>query len=167
MLLLSIAAAIFDLRSRRIPNWLVVSGLVSGFALNGMLAGLTGLGSSLLGFGLALLIYVPLFMLRAMGGGDVKLMAALGSLCGPHNWLILFVFASLVGGISAIVVILGRRAARSSLTNTMHIFREVAHGRMPFRSNPALDIAHDSSISIPHGVTIAAGVMLFLYSLRP
>src|SRR3954467_10040203 len=130
MLLLSVAAAIFDIRSRTIPNWLVVAGLVSGFVLNAMLAGLAGLGDSLLGFGLALLIYVPLFVLRAMGGGDVKLMAALGSLSGPHNWLVLFVFASLAGGIFAIMVVLWRRAARNTLVNTMHIVRELAQRRM-------------------------------------
>ena len=166
MLVLSIVAAIFDIRSRRIPNWLVLAGLVSGLVLNGVLAGLAGLGSSLLGFGLALLIYVPLFVLRAMGGGDVKLMAALASLCGPYNWLVLFVFASLAGGIFAILVVFGRHAARSTFVNTVHILRELARGRMPFRSNPALDIAHESSNSIPHGVAIAAGVILFLYSLR-
>lgn len=167
MLLLSVAAAISDIRSRTIPNWLVLAGLVSGFVLNAMLAGLAGLKSSLLGFGVALLIYVPLFVLRAVGGGDVKLMAALGSLSGPHNWLVLFVFASLAGGISAMVVVLGRRAVRTTFVNTMHIVRELAHCRMPFRSNPVLDIAHESSVSIPHGVAIAVGVILFLYSLRP
>lgn len=167
MLLLCIVAAIFDIRLRKIPNWLVLAGLASGLVLNAMLAGLSGLGSSLLGLGLALLVYVPLFVLRAMGGGDVKLMAALGSLCGPHNWLVMFVFASIAGGIFAILVVLWRRAARNTWVNTVHIVRELAQRRMPFRSNPALDIAHESSISIPHGVAIAVGVILFLYSLRP
>ena len=66
---------------------LVVAGFVVGIALNTWLAGWPGTQQSLMGFGLAALVYVPLFILRAMGGGDVKLMAAAGAIIGPRDWL--------------------------------------------------------------------------------
>jgi len=73
---LVIAAAVFDLRTRRIPNWLCTAGPLWGVACQIVRFQCSGAR----GTGLALLIYVPLFALRAVGGGDVKLMAAVGSI---------------------------------------------------------------------------------------
>ena len=75
---LTFAAAVSDLQSRTIPNWLVLSGIVLGFGINGYLFGWGGLLRSAMGFALAAVVYLPMFALRAMGGGDVKLMAAVG-----------------------------------------------------------------------------------------
>src|SRR5712692_9909112 len=100
------AAGIYDLRFRRIPNWLVLTGLVLGIGLNGFLFEWAGLRNAAMGFGLALLIYFPLYMLRAMGAGDAKLMAAVGSIVGPGNWIILFVVTAILGGVAALVVLL-------------------------------------------------------------
>ena len=70
-------AAVYDIRFRRIPNWLVLTGLVLGLGLNTFLFRWPGARASLLGIGLAFLIYFPLYLLRGMGAGDVKLMAAI------------------------------------------------------------------------------------------
>ncbi len=83
LVLIVMTAGIYDLRFRRIPNWLVLVGLVLGFGLNTFLFGLSGLERSAMGMGLALLIYFPLYLLRAMGAGDAKLMAAVGAIVGP------------------------------------------------------------------------------------
>src|ERR1700689_4273619 len=88
LVLIVVTAGIYDLRYRRIPNWLVLAGLVMGFGLNTFLFELTGLTRAALGMGLALLIYFPLYLLRAMGAGDAKLMAAVGSVVGPGNWIL-------------------------------------------------------------------------------
>ncbi len=61
-------AAILDLRSRRIPNWLTLPGVLVGISLNTALSGTPGLISALKGMGLALLIYLPLFALRTPHG---------------------------------------------------------------------------------------------------
>src|SRR5580692_11271562 len=95
---LVIAAAIFDLRTRRIPNWLCAVGLIGGFAFQTT-------REAALGAGLALLIYVPLFALRAVGGGDVKLMAAVGSIAGPKSWIAIFLTTAILGGAIALVMI--------------------------------------------------------------
>jgi Type IV leader peptidase family. len=57
--ILTLIAALTDLRSRQIPNWLVVAGLLAGFILNAYLQGWPGLLQAARGFGLALLIYCP------------------------------------------------------------------------------------------------------------
>ena len=78
-------ATFTDLRSRRIPNWLVLPFLVAGFAVSGWLYGWHGILQSLEGAGLALAIYGLLFFLGGMGAGDVKLCIAIGAWIGPSQ----------------------------------------------------------------------------------
>jgi prepilin peptidase CpaA len=162
MAILTLAAALCDLRSRRIPNWLTVSGLAAGLALQGALAGWPGVRAAALGCGLALLIYMPLFAVRAIGGGDVKLMAAVSALAGPQSWLVIFILASLTGGVLALLLILSRGVAGQALMNALHIVTEAGRMRPPYRSRPELDIEHPKALSVPHGVAIAVGTVVFL-----
>jgi prepilin peptidase CpaA len=162
---ITVVAAFTDMRSRRIPNWLVMTGFIAGFGLNIALSGWDGLKAAALGFALALLIYVPLFILRAMGGGDVKLMAAVGSLAGPHAWFAIFLLASLAGGLYAIFLLTARRAVGGALWNIFHILKELVRMRLPFRTKPELDIGHSNALSVPHGVSIAAGTLIFLFGM--
>jgi prepilin peptidase CpaA len=159
-------AAITDSRSRRIPNVLVLAGFIVGLALNAWLAGWSGVQQSLMGFGLAALIYVPLFLLRAMGGGDVKLMAAAGAIVGPRDWFTLFILASIAGGAIAIAMLLSRRAFGPAFGNVGHIVKELAHFRAPYKSNAALDVASPKALTMPHGVAIAAGAAALVYMQR-
>ncbi len=76
-------AAVYDIRYRRIPNWLVLTGIIAGFAFNSYSDGLSGLGRAAAGLGLGFILYFPLYILRARGAGDVKLLAAVGSIVGP------------------------------------------------------------------------------------
>src|ERR1017187_945375 len=81
LLVVLLAAAVFDVRYRRIPNWLTVGGVVLALAMNAVRAPpLAGVGFALAGLGVAFGIYLLLYALRAMGAGDVKLMAAVGAL---------------------------------------------------------------------------------------
>src|SRR5258707_9796171 len=75
--LLAATAAVFDLRFRQIPNWLVLAGAVAGLAANLYLLHWAGLWRSLGGFALALAIYLSFYALRAIGGGGLKFIAAL------------------------------------------------------------------------------------------
>lgn len=98
-----LAVATFtDLRSRRIPNWLVLPFFACGIAVSGWLHGWHGLGQSLEGAGLGLLVYGFLFWLGGMGAGDVKLCAAIGAWIGPQQLLIALVMTGLAGGAMAL-----------------------------------------------------------------
>src|SRR5690348_13114929 len=109
LVLLVLTAAFWDLRWRKIPNWLVLSGLIVGFALNGFLFEWQGVKLAALGLGIAFAVYFPLYLIRAMGAGDVKLMMAIGSLVGWAAWLFIFIFTGVIGGVIAIAVLLLRR----------------------------------------------------------
>src|SRR6516164_7444305 len=91
-LALTISAALLDWRSRRIPNLLTVPGLLLGVLARGLLSGWHGVLTSLEGAGLALVILLPLVLLRGLGAGDWKLMGAVGAVMGWRAMLaILFV----------------------------------------------------------------------------
>jgi prepilin peptidase CpaA len=167
LVLTVVTAAVYDLRFRRIPNWLVLVGLVLGVGLNTTLyavAGmhLAGLTRALLGMGLALLIYVPLYALRAMGAGDAKLMAAVGSMVGPGNWIALFVVTALIGGVVAMVVLLFAGRIRKTFWNLGWMINEVLHFRAPYHSSEELDVRSAKAMRMPHGAVIALGVIVFL-----
>lgn len=96
------AATYTDLRSRRIPNWLVLPFLGMGVLVSCWSHGWHGLGQSLSGAGLGLLLFGIFFMAGGMGAGDVKLCAAIGAWIGPSQLLIALVLTALVGGVMAL-----------------------------------------------------------------
>jgi prepilin peptidase CpaA len=97
-----VIATFTDVRSRRIPNWLVFPFFGLGVLAAGWLHGWQGVGQSLEGAGLGLLLYGILFWMGGMGAGDVKLCAAIGAWIGPSQLLISLVFTGLVGGAMAL-----------------------------------------------------------------
>jgi len=97
-----VVATFTDVRSRRIPNWLVLPFLGLGIGVSTWMHGWHGLGQSLGGAGLGLLIYGFLFWMGGMGAGDVKLCAAIGAWIGPGQFLIALVFTGLAGGAMAL-----------------------------------------------------------------
>jgi prepilin peptidase CpaA len=163
VLALVLVAGVCDFRSRRIPNWLTVTAALLGFAANAVTTQLAGLGIAALGLGLAMSVYLPLYLLRAMGAGDVKLMAAVGAIVGPSNWLCIFIAAALVGGVIAVCLAVTKKRLYQTVFNVQIILTELLHCRAPFRTVPALDVRHEGSLRIPHGVSIALGAFVFLF----
>ena len=99
-----LAVATFtDLRSRRIPNWLVLPFLVAGIAVSGWLHGWHGIGQSLAGVALGVLIFGFLFWMGGMGAGDVKLCAAIGAWIGPNQLFLALVLTGLAGGVMVLL----------------------------------------------------------------
>ena len=155
-------AGIYDLRYRRIPNRLVLVGLVLGLGLNTVLFKWTGLKDAGAGMGLALLIYFPLYLLHAMGAGDAKLMAAVGSIVGWKHWIALFVITAVLGGAVAVIVLLFAGRVRKTFWNLGWILNEVVHLRAPYHSSEELDVRSSKAMRLPHGTVIALGSLLFL-----
>jgi prepilin peptidase CpaA len=154
-----VVAGVYDIRYRRIPNWLVLPAVVVGFGLNAFLYGVAGLKYAGLGFGLAVLIYMPLYMLRGMGAGDVKLAAALGAFVGWQNWVALFIFAGLIGGVLAVILMLAHGRFRKTLWNTAYILWEMVHFRAPHQRSEELDVKSPRAFTLPHGAVLALGTL--------
>lgn len=159
---LVVTAAIYDVRYRRIPNWLVLAGLVAGVSMSFAFFGGSGLLASLKGALLAFGIYLPLFALRAMGAGDLKLMVAIGAFTGPSSWIVIFAITAILGGLLALALLLYRGQLQKTLQNVLIITAELSHLRAPYHRKPELDVGHSSAVRLPHGVSIAGGTLLFL-----
>lgn len=113
----SVAVAICDCRSRRIPNSLVVAGLVAAFAVALLQRSPfhVEFAQAALGAAVGLVVLLPCFVIGVMGAGDVKVFAALGAWCGVHALLGLWVAASILGGVHAVWVLVSTRTRVTSL----------------------------------------------------
>jgi prepilin peptidase CpaA len=160
--LLVVAATVYDVRQRRVPNWLSVSGVLAGLALNVVLHEFAGLWFSLQGLGLALLVYFPLFAIRAMGAGDAKLMAAVGAMVGPANWFGIFLLTSMTGGVFALCLVLATGRTRRTLANMWFLFKQLAFFRAPYLKHEELDVHSPKAVGLPHAAMISLGALGFL-----
>ncbi len=158
-LTIAIIAAIGDLRSRRIPNWLTISALVLGFAWH--LANGTW-REAVWGTLLGAVIYLPMWLAGGRGGGDVKLMAALGAWLGPASWIQLFVLTALIGGIWALILVIAKRRLLATLQNIWSILRSLVTGRQP-----AHRLGNETALAIPHAAIVALAMLAWLALIRP
>jgi prepilin peptidase CpaA len=163
LLVLTLTAALFDVRSRRIPNWVSVSGVLIGITLNTFLAdSLAGAWFSLKGLLLGFGVYFALYLVRAMGAGDVKLMGAVGSVVGAQNWFGIFVLTSILGGIMAIILAVAKKRVGRTFFNIGYILGEMRRGRPAYIEREELDVKNPQAVGLPHGAVIAVGSLFFL-----
>jgi prepilin peptidase CpaA len=164
LLVMLLAAAVFDVLYRRIPNWLTVSGVVLGIAMNTILGPEAGAGLvfSLVGLLVAFGIYAALYALRAMGAGDVKLMAAIGALVGWERWFGIFFVTALIGGVMALLLVVSRGRFKKTFFNVSFILSEMKSGRPAYLKNEELDVKNKKALGLPHGAVIAVGTVFYL-----
>lgn len=106
LLLILIAAVYTDYRQNRIPNWIVVFGIISGCIISFIHGGVGQVLEGLLGLVLPVIILYPVFMIGAIGAGDLKLFAVVGSYLGIKGITISFIIAFIVGAIISLVKML-------------------------------------------------------------
>ena len=147
----------YDLRYRRIPNRLTLAAAALGLILNTLFFHWHGLGSALLGIGIAMLVYFPLYLLRGMGAGDVKLMMAIGAIAGPSNWFQIFVLTAVCGAFFGLCLAVAKRRVYQTLWNCYFLLSEMVHLRAPHRTTSQLDVSSSDALRLPHGVSIAIG----------
>ncbi len=168
LLTLVLGAAVYDVRYRRIPNWLTVGGVLIGLALNSFIGrneirpGWPGLRFALVGLGIGFGIYVVFYALHAMGAGDVKLMAAVGALVGWQDWLGIFLFTALIGGAMAIILIISKRRIGKTFRNMGFILGQMKSGKAAYLDREELDVKSPKSVGLPHGAVIAISTLFFL-----
>lgn len=158
---LLVLAAVIDYRTYRIPNWLTAAGMVLGLAYSiGIpLTAPHGFVWSFSGLLVGLLLMLPLYLMRSMGAGDVKLVAMAGAYLGAVDVLFAALAALLVGGIAALVFGLYHRALGRLFSNVKQAALSLAwSGLLGTRPLPGMDGA--SSVGrLPFGVSIALGTI--------
>ena len=154
---LVIAAAAFDLHSRRIPNMLVLLGLIAAVPTQWVAHGGTaGLWLGLQGLATGIAVMLPFYLLRAFGAGDAKLMGAIGAFVGPSTVLLVALLTFLVGGLWALVLVVRRRQLRHA-------------GNSMFLMCTSFDQHKTQTTSLgrlPYGVAIALGTIAVMVLLH-
>lgn len=158
-----------DIRECRIPNVLVLCLLFAGVALNGLgpengrgglfgqFPGALGVSHAFLGVLAGLALFLPLYMFRAMGAGDVKLLAALGAFAGPVEVISLALSVLIVGGLLAVVRMLLSRNSRLVFSNVKLVLSGITGGANRF------DPATQSADHMPYALAFAGGLLVYGY----
>ena len=177
-LAVSLAAAVLDIRSRRIPNWLTGPALLGGLTCAVIVAGLPGLADALVAVVVLMAPYFLLFLLAGGGAGDAKLMAALGAWLGLTNGLFALAGVCLAGGVLGILYAgfqgrlkeVGRNLAGMVLALWWFV---VGRGRVVSLEQTRLPLT-GSRTKMPYGVAVlvgtavaAIGVMLWRSKIAP
>jgi prepilin peptidase CpaA len=162
LIALLLAAAATDLASRRIPNRLLAAGLACAAIVH--LCGarpLALLDTGLAGCATGLLLFLPLYWLRGMAAGDVKLMATVGAFCGPSMALQIALAAFCAGGLMALAMILASGRLRATGANLRALLRPLLLRLcgLPVVAEP---MPHPSVGSMPYALAIAAGTLVTL-----
>jgi len=149
-----VLCAYWDLKYRRIPNWATLPGVAVGLGLSLVLGGWFGLKSSGLGLVVGFGALLVLFVLGWMGGGDVKLMAAVGALKG-YPFVVSALFYSLVAGVLiGVALVLWRRTALRTFGSLFFVI-----GSRVSRQIPKQDIDPKQTQQIPFGLAIVLGTV--------
>lgn len=156
MSILVLAAGV-DLATRRIPNRLVAAGLLLGLACNGV--GGIGIPLALAGAAAGLACLLPLYGIGAMGAGDVKLMAVVGTFVGPWQILGAVLLTMLAGGVLSLSAALAATSLRQVLANLrLMIFVAIAG------KGSGLTLSDVPTTGrLPYALAIAAGTALQLW----
>lgn len=154
-------ACVTDVRASRIPNTLTLLGVVTGLVAHAVLPAGLGVGAALAGAAAGLLVFLPFFVLGGMGGGDVKLMAAVGAWLGWPAILTAALTIAIVGGVVALAVAISRGYLRQALGNLLALARFwIVAGVRP---EPSLTLAEGRGPRLPYAVPVLLGVLVTLW----
>ena len=151
---------ISDVTTRRIPNVLTVSGMILGITINAATSGFSGLTAATGGLLLAVALLTIPFALGGIGGGDVKMMAAVGALVGPNALLASLLAGMLLGGLVAAGVLWrrGRLAEKLQLIGAMFRSALLTRSLDPLRApEPTRE-----TVALPYSVPLGLGTALAL-----
>jgi prepilin peptidase CpaA len=155
--LVAFLGGISDLRSARIPNWLTYSGLLAALMLRFSLLGSSAVKSGVMGILVAGVLFFVLFVIGAMGGGDVKLMAAVGAWSGQEHVFSVLIAAVLAGGLLAVIYMLFGGGVRKTVWNIVELIQfRLTSGLLP---HPGLNVRQTGAQRVPFGVAIAMGTL--------
>jgi prepilin peptidase CpaA len=157
----AVIGSIFDVKSRRVPNFLTGPAAVLGLMLHLSLGGWRELASAAAAGLICGLVFLIFYLAGGMGAGDVKLIAAVGCLCGLHNIAVLLALTGIAGGVMAVALALLRGQLKQTLFNVVAL---VSHHRSEgLTPHPEINVLNTATLRLPYALAITAGCALTLY----
>jgi prepilin peptidase CpaA len=158
---LAIVAAVWDLKSRRIPNFLTFGSALVAIVVHGYYGGLPAAGWSLIGWLIGVAFFLPFFALGGMGAGDVKLLAAIGAWLGPGATVWVALFSLICGGVLGLAVALAYGYLTQAFSNILWMFQFWrSEGPKPV---PEVTLATHKGPRLAYAVPVLAGLMVTLW----
>jgi prepilin peptidase CpaA len=159
-LLCAAVSAVYDVRSRRIPNYITFPAIVFGLLLHAVFGGWRQFVTAAVAGLICGLIFFVFYLAGGMGAGDVKLITAAGCITGLPGIGYLLLLTALAGGVMAIALALHRRR----LVETWQNMRTLAghHKRMGLTPHGQFNISNERTLRLPYALAITAGSGLSL-----
>ena len=104
-----ITAFTTDIWRRKIPNWLTLSGWIAGMGLHAAISGGSGVLYALVGTALGFIPMLILYLIKAVGAGDVKLFGAIGALAGGEMVLQSMIYSIFYAALVGCIILIWRR----------------------------------------------------------
>ncbi len=161
LFIIILIAAMFDIKTRRIPNKLVFSGTLAAIAFHTFYPSGIGALNSVEGLAVGFASLLPLYMMRAMGAGDVKLMAMVGTFLGPASALGAVITTFIVGGVLAILAATRNKSLQRMANNIKSLMFQGMVG-VATGNHRSIEIGSASAGKLPYGIAIAIGTTIHL-----
>jgi prepilin peptidase CpaA len=155
-----VVAAVYDVRTRRIPNLLALSLIIAGLLRFALTSNSLTITQAIIGLVLGFVVGTVLFALRALGGGDVKLLAAIGVWTGPTLLLAVLALSLVLAMLLAIVSAVRRGALRNLMANALAMLLDMYNRRSPALAEPGAKTWKSSGRPLPFAVPLALATLL-------
>jgi prepilin peptidase CpaA len=155
----ALTAGITDFRWQKIPNWLTYPAIPMAILLHWIIAGRHAALLSLVGAAIGLGILLPFVLLGGLGGGDWKLVGALGAFFGVRGLVPVLLLTLMINGIMAIALILSTKRVGQTFRNLGRITKSLLRFRSP---EPELTIENPETAKVPFGIAAAVATLLYV-----
>ena len=142
-----------EIKERRIPNWLTLGGIVLGLGSAAIEGGVQGLSDSTLGLAIAGGLFLPFCLLGVVGGGDMKLMAAVGAITGWPMVLRVVTDTCIAGGLIAIAIMAWNGVLLTTLADVFRIMVGMPRRKRGLRNPPM----------VPYALAITIGTLVAVF----
>jgi len=149
-----------DLASFRIPNRVVFGGMAAAFCVHSLHSGVDGALFSLAGLAVGLGMLLPLYLVRAAGAGDAKLLAMVGAFLGPTD-AVAAAIASFAAGMILALIAMARPAVFATVGRNLRLMLWGACARLAGAQGPRFDSQAQTAARLPYSVAIAAGTLVW------
>ena len=142
-----------EIRARRIPNWLTLGGIALGLGAAAIEGGWAGLKDSALGLAIAGGLFLPFCLLGVVGGGDMKLMAAVGAITGWPMVLRVLCDTCIAGGLIAVGIMAWKGVLLTTLANVFRLMVGMQRRGTGLRNPPM----------VPYALAITLGTLVAVF----
>lgn len=161
LIIILILCSIQDLLYFRIPNYLTFTAILAFFIFHSVCNGLNGMLFSFSGLATGILLLLPLYLLKMMGAGDVKLMGSIGSALGFSGAVKSFLFSAIAGGIYAVIILALNHAHRVRLFQRFSLMLKTLFITGHCAYIPPSE--EEKKAKLCYGVAIAAGTISYMF----